>query len=57
MHLLMRKLDEGASFNDAAEWALAGVQDAYRVVRESVFGPPALQPVERGYGRRRADAA
>jgi hypothetical protein len=57
MHLLMRKLDEGATFNDATDWALTGVQDAYRAVKESVFGPPAIQPVEHGYGRRRADAA
>lgn len=57
LHLLMRKLNEGASFVEASEWALAGVQEAYQLITESVVGPRALEGVQPSQGRRRADAA
>lgn len=57
LHLLMRKLDEGATFADATDWALSGVQAAYQAIRESAFPPPALESVASSHGRRRADAA
>jgi hypothetical protein len=56
LHLLMRRLGEGASFAEATDWALEAVQEAYGLIKESVLGAPAIEsPVSAG--RRRADAA
>lgn len=41
--LLQRHLDEGHSWVEASERALIGVAEAYDLVKQSVFGPPALR--------------
>lgn len=56
LHLLMRRLAAGATFNEATDWALEAVQEAYGLIKESVLGAPAIQPPVYS-GRRRADAA
>lgn len=52
----MRRLSEGVTFNEASEWALAAVQEAYGLIIESVLGAPAIEPPTYP-GRRRTDAA